>query len=540
MKRLSLLHSTAGRLLAGLLVLLALLGAGGYVLVRQILSPEKIRPLAEAKLSTALGKPVQLGKMGIHLFPIPALVAEGIFVGAADKSTPSLAIASLRIVPSLSAALRGALVVDRVDLEGLDIALRRNRKGEWLLPYDPPKEPAAAQKTQDGADTAIAIRAVRIREGRFRLVDDAPPSGGPAREVAALQDIQGDLALDSGGVEVHELRARFSKTELTGSASISSEMTSLRLFSPSIASADLPQIFAFLGAAPIEGLSISGAAPFRMEVAIPQKGSLSASGEFDAATLRLGTMEVTELKTPFRVEKDTATLAPLTFTAYKGRQKGSVALAFAREPMGYSVTTSLEGLDMNQALSANTSAKDVLLGTGKVHASVKGAGFDTGALKSRLGGNADVAIRDGVIKNLPLLAKINQALKITAGDKKDTRFDSLDGSFAIGAGKAHTENLIMRAGELSLEAKGDILFDLTLAFKGTARFTPAKTAEFLHSLSDLKRLVNDRGELEIPLTVSGPASSPAVNVDLSAVLKKAVKEELKQQLGDQLKKLFGK
>lgn len=522
----------------GLGALLLVLGIGGYLLVRHVLSPDRIRPVAEAKLSAALGKPVKLGEMGIDLFPTPALQATGVFVG--EKPAPSLAIASLRIVPSLMAALHGELVVDRVDLDGLDLALRRTKKGDWLLPYDPPKEAETTKTAVESSGTPLQIRAVRIRNGAFRVVDDVPAAGGPSREVAALRDIEGLLALDAKGVKVESLSARFQETVLKGTATLASEATTLDLSSPSIASADLPQIFAFLGAAPIDGLSIQGTCPFHLAMTIPAKGSLAASGQFDAATLRLGTMEVTNLKTPFKLADDVVTLSPLTFTAYEGQQKGSVVLALARNPMGYTVKTSLEGLDVNKALSANTAAKDVLLGTGRVQASVKGAGFDAGALKTRLGGDAEVALRNGVIKNLPLLAKINQALKITEGNDKDTHFESLDGTFAIGDGKAHTEDLRLKAGELSLLAKGDVRFDQTLAFKGTARFSTAKSAQILHSLSDLKYLANDKGELEIPLTVSGAASAPSVNVDLGSVVKKAVKEELKKSLGKELKKLFGK
>lgn len=522
----------------GLGALLLVLGVGGYLLVRHVLSPDRIRPVAEAKLSAALGKPVKLGEMGIDLFPTPALQATAVFVG--EKPAPSLAIASLRIVPSLMAALHGELVVDRVDLDGLDLALRRTKKGDWLLPYDPPKEPATATSAGESSGTPIQIRAVRIRNGAFRVVDDVPAAGGPSREVAALRDIEGLLSLDAKGVKVESLSAHFQETVLKGTATVASEATTLDLSSPSIASADLPQIFAFLGAAPIDGLSIQGTCPFHLALTIPAKGSLAASGEFDAATLRLGTMEVTSLKTPFKLADEVVTLSPLTFTAYQGQQKGSVVLALARNPMGYTVKTRLEGLDVNKALSANTAAKDVLLGTGRVQASVKGAGFDTGALKTRLGGHAEVALRNGVIKNLPLLAKINQALKITEGNDKDTHFESLDGSFAIGDGKAHTEDLRLKAGELSLLAKGDVRFDQTLAFKGTARFSAAKSAQILHSLSDLKYLANGQGELEIPLTVSGPAASPSVNVDLASVAKKAIKQEIQKSLGKELKKLFGK
>jgi hypothetical protein len=543
---------TAARILLGILAFFVLLVIGGYILVRSVLSPEKIRPLAEAKLSAALGEPVTLGDMGISLFPTPALRAGDIHIGAANTKAPSLSIASLRIIPSLASALHGQLVVDRVDLDGMDIAIRRDKQGNWELPYNPPKETGSAKpaapssspgNTKPAAPSSgpnIAIRDIEITDGKFRLIDDAPPSGGPAREVAALQKIQGALAVDADGVSVDKLTAQFQKTELKGSASISAEKTVLDLASPSISSVDLPQIFAFLGAAPIDGLSVSGNCPFHLSMTMTQKGALSAKGEFDAAVLKLGTLEIKSLKTPVKVEHGTATLAPITFNAYSGSEKGSFALSIAHTPMGYSLATTLDGVDVNQALSANTSAKDVLLGTGHVQATVKGAGFDSNALKATLYGISEVAVKNGVVRNLPLLASINRALKITSGDSKDTKFDSLTGTFVIANGKAHTEDLLLKAGELSLIAKGDILFDLTLSFKGTAIFTGAKSAEFAHSVSELRGLVNDKGELAIPLTVSGPVSSPSVNVDLAALLSGAAKQQLKQTLGDKLKQLLGK
>ncbi|HWQ09199.1 MAG TPA: AsmA-like C-terminal region-containing protein, partial [Holophaga sp.] len=383
----------------------------------------------------------------------------------------------------------------------------------------------------------VPVQHIRIRHGRFRLMEDQP---GAVREAASLQDIEGNLALDQAGFRVEALTAHMRKTALSGSALIATDRTTLKLASPSIASEDLPQILALAGVAPIQGLSVSGKVPFRLEMSIPSNGPCTASGEFDAAILRLGTLELTALRTPFRIAKGTATLAPLTFSAYGGQERGSATLAFARTPMGYTIKTDLDGVDVNQALSANTAAKNVLLGTGRASATVEGAGLDAGALAAGLHGTAVVAIKDGVVRNLPLLARINQVLKLTGGDTKDTRFESLAGSFALGEGRAHTEDLKLQAGELTVAAKGDIRFDLTLDFKGSARFSRARTAALVRVVGEARRLVNDDGELELPFTVTGPVSSPSVGVSFSAAAGRAVKQELKRQIGRQLQKLFQK
>lgn len=519
----------------GALVGLLLLAVVGFFLVRRTLDPAKVRPMAEARLSAALGKPVRIGGMGLSLFPSPAVRATDIAVGENAAQAPSLSIASVRIAPDLAGLFTGRVTGVRVELDGVDCALRRDRKGRWLLPYAPPPEQKTAAASSSGP--AVELRSLRLKNGRFRLVDDLPPGGGKPREVVSLGEISGSLSTSGGTVRVEGLEGRFTKTDVEGSAEISDDATTLRFSSPSLNTADLPQVMALMGAAPIEGLAVSGKAPLEVELKIPAGDSpISASGSFSAAELRLGTMAVQRFEAPFQLQKGVVTLKPLTFTAYRGMETGTVTLFITRTPLGYSVKTALDGLDVNAALSANTSAKDLLLGTGNVSGIVRGAGFDAGALKSRLTGEADVAVVDGVVKGVPLLAKINQALHITGGDSKDTQFESLTGHFVLGGGKAHTEDLVLKAGEMSLLAKGDVNFDLTLDFKGRAVFTPAKTAAIVHSLSDLKRFVNDRGELELPLTVKGPVSSPSINIDLTA----AVKEGLKGELKNQLQKLLGR
>ena len=524
------------RFLVGLLITVFLASLGAWLLVRHVLAPGKVRPVIEARLSSALGRPVRLGDVTVRFLPIPALEVKRVTIGEANRSGPSLEVDSLQIVPSFRALLGGAFAIDRVDLEGLDLVLRRDRKGQWQMPYAPSGR-ASSGGAERRSEALVPVRHIRIHHGRFRLLDDLP---GPLHEAASLRDIEGNLALDQAGFRVEALTARMRRTELSGSALIAPDRTTLKLATPGIASEDLPQILALAGVAPIQGLSISGKVPFRLEMVIPPNGPCTASGEFDAAILRLGTLELTDLKTPFRIANGMATLAPLTFSAYGGRERGTATLAFARTPMGYTIRTDLDGVDVNRALSANTDAKNVLLGNGRVSAALEGAGFDAGALVSGLRGTASVALKDGVVRNLPLLARINQVLKLTGGDSKDTRFESLDGSFILGDGKAHTEDLKLQADELTLAAKGDIRFDLTLDFKGSARFSRTRTAALVRVLGEARLLVNDGGELELPFTVTGPVASPSVGVNLSAAAGRAVKQELKRQIGRQLQKLFQK
>jgi hypothetical protein len=362
-----------------------------------------------------------------------------------------------------------------------------------------------------------------------------------SHEVAVVSNIEARIAVSGGTAQIDGLKGNLGNTSVEGSAEVGSAETILKFDAKSLDNRDLPALMAIIGMEPIEGLSISGKVPLNVELHIPAgPDPISATGQASVERLKLGTLEIDKAELPFTLAKGVVTIKPFTFSAYKGHQQGSVAMNLNRAPVSYTIRTSLEGLDVNAALSANTSAKDFLYGTAKASGNVHGAGFDQGALTKNLGGQADISVVDGMLKDFPLLAKINQALHITQGNDKDTKFDSLTGNFSIASGKAHTEDLLLRAGELTVTAKGDVNLNMTLDMKGTATFSQAKSKEITHSLSELSRLTNDKGELELPLVISGPISSPNINVDITGALKKGVTGEIKEKLKDKLKGLFGR
>ncbi|MEJ2368203.1 MAG: AsmA-like C-terminal region-containing protein, partial [Acidobacteriota bacterium] len=142
----------------------------------------------------------------------------------------------------------------------------------------------------------------------------------------------------------------------------------------------------------------------------------------------------------------------------------------------------------------------------------------------------------GVIKNFPLLATVNRVLKVTGGSGKDTQFDSLTGDFKIAGGKAHSDNINLKAGEMTVHGAGDIGFNLILDIKGRIVFSPEKTQELVHSVGELSSLVNQKGRLVLPLVISGSVDNPSINIDIKDLLKKKLQKDLKDKL---LQKLFG-
>ena len=102
----------------------------------------------------------------------------------------------------------------------------------------------------------------------------------------------------------------------------------------------------------------------------------------------------------------------------------------------YTIATNITGLDVNRALTAAMAMPNVLLGTVAVSGQVTGSGSTAEAIQQGLGGQIRLQLTDGVLKNYPLLARVNQVAGVTGGSGNDTRFESLTGTANIGQGRA--------------------------------------------------------------------------------------------------------
>jgi uncharacterized protein involved in outer membrane biogenesis len=115
-----------------------------------------------------------------------------------------------------------------------------------------------------------------------------------------------------------------------------------------------------------------------------------------------------------------------------------------------------------------------------------GSGATASAIQGSLAGSARFKVADGTIRT-PITAAINQALGITEGFGKDTKFQSFSATASIGGGRARTDDLQLRAGDLTVVGSGTMGFDQTLDFRLKAILSPAKSRE-LTSKAGLKEI----------------------------------------------------
>jgi uncharacterized protein involved in outer membrane biogenesis len=517
-------------LIALAVLVLALFGLG-YAALQSSAVKQKI----EAGMTAALGQPVTLGSIDVGLFPSPTLDARDVRIGAADSNAaPGLSLASLHVVPDIASFLPGrTITINHVELRGLTISLRKDKTGKWLVPAAPAPAPAAPAGGAKPAAPAVDLRLLQVRDGRIRIVDDSitGPKGGPT--ITTISKIEADLETTGGTLKAPRFTGTLGTTTVNGAAEAGPKGASLHLESASIENADLPSLFALAAMPPPQGLSISGKAPFELNTTVaPDFKTFVASGKATIDKVKFGTMVLDAMSAQFRFEKGVFTLDPFSFTFFGGKQQGSVAIDMSQPAPVYTIKSGLSGLDANRALSATTTMKDFLLGSASVTTNVKGSGSSAPAIQKSLAGTVKFQLVNGVIKNFPLLARINEAIGITEGNDKDTKFESFSGTAAIGGGRAKTDDLLLKAGELSVKGAGVMGFDQSLDFKLQAIISAAKAAK----LGPVALVRNSQGEIAIPVNVSGTATAPKYGIPVGSVAKKAVQEQVQKGLEKLLQK----
>jgi uncharacterized protein involved in outer membrane biogenesis len=514
----------------GLVALLVLLSVGAL----QALKSGPARSRIASALSSALGQPVVIGGLSASLFPSPSLSARDIRVGGADSAAaPGVALAALHVVPRLSSLLPGrTLTIDHVDLNGLVISVRRDSAGRWLVPVPP----SSSVDTSKGG-SAIDLNQLRARGGSIRVVDDQLRAPGKGPTVTTISGVEADLQATGGRVKVSRFTGQLGESIVTGSTEMGPEGVELRLRSESIHPADVPSLFALAGMQASPLLSIAGKAPFEMTISLPPGlATHRVTGKAAIEQVKFGTLAFEGLQAPFRLERGVFTLDPLSFTTYGGRQLGIVSVDLNQPVPVYAIRTSIKDLDVNRALSANTTMKDFLAGGGRLTGNVRGSGNTAVALKRTLTGTLNFELKDGVIRNFPLLAAINQAFGISQGTDRDTKFQSLSGTATLGGGRARTNNLVLRAGELSLTGKGTLGFDQSLDLHMIAGVSPAMSKQLVQRVGLLQQLSNDRGQVTFPVIVTGTTMAPKISVDLGSIAKK----QLEGKVGTGLLELLQK
>lgn len=516
--------------------------AGAWLAVRVALDTDSLRGIAERRLSETFGQKVRIGEMRVRLLPVPSVEGRQIETGggtdeAEEPRAAKLAVAldSVRIVPRLSTVFSSPIVVERVELNGLDLRVTRAPGEEGgALPL-----PAGVAGAAGEEEASLQVQRVVLRNGRVRFVNQgqATPASARAAMASASETPANSAAIEQIDVvserrgpvtSIESLRARIGGSTVSGSGQLGPEGTKLSITWESLSPADAGIVLALAGVEAPPGFAMAGEKPLVLDVVVDPEGELTASGRVEAETLSAAGLELSSLGSPLTFENGVVELAPLAYIAYGGKGSGRIRADVMRTPPRWSFDGEAAGVDIGALVSSMTASGGRFDGSGSFNASLRGEA--RAPVAKSLQGTARFDVANGVIRDFPLLTALDAVVGIDQAAGSDFHFQRLSATFQVANGSAATSDFEALAGEVRVNASGVATLDGALSFKGTATFSREKSQELIRRVHELSGARNSQGEVELPFTVSGTLAEPRFNVDIEKVLGRALEKELQRQL----------
>jgi uncharacterized protein involved in outer membrane biogenesis len=490
----------------------------GLVLVWQALRGDQVRTAVEGRLSSLLGQPVTIGELGINVSPLFTVSAGGLRIGEANVLAPALAVERIVVRPRLAPLLRRTVVIQDVELRGFVVSVLRDAQGQWRVP-------AVAPVAGADAESGTTIERVRVADGRIRVFDQS--ARGEVRETSSIDGISTTIEPTANGLRLASIEGQIGGADIHGEARTTDRAVALEFTADEISDDDLSPLLGLLGTARPAFLTLADPLAVVVSVAVDRSSSrLTGKGTLRAPHVLLDPLQLQQLNSPFTIAGDRLQFAPLTFTVTRGAHDGTVTMRFG--PSQWAIDSRVTGMNVKEFLDTLTGTDQRLEGTANVTASLGGR-VDQSLLQSAAG-RLTLAISDGVIRDFPMLAAIDRALKLTAQEEGDTAFERMTGTFTIAKGSAHTDDLVISARDVRLHANGRIGADRSLDMRGLAVLSPERSARAITSINELKGMRNEQGQVEVPLTISGSLDAPSFTIDIASILKKGALDEIKRRL----------
>lgn len=193
-----------------------------------------------------------------------------------------------------------------------------------------------------------------------------------------------------------------------------------------------------------------------------------------------------------------------------------------REPTPrFAVNSKLRGIDIKELYTAlDAKAERDIRGKLNAEMRLSGAGNKWEEIKPNLLGQGDAEVIDGAIQNFNIADSALTGMTGIPGltnsfspglrkkypetfTAKDTEFKELKGVLDVANGRINVKNLRMSAAEFVVVGSGWADFNRRVDFRATLSFSQPLSADLSRSARELKYVLNQQGQLEIPFSLTG-------------------------------------
>ncbi|MBS0365341.1 MAG: AsmA family protein [Proteobacteria bacterium] len=418
---------------------------------------------------------------------------------------------------------------------------------------------AAFSAEAGGATLSGSLHGERIIDspaiaGTFRLAPCSPRkvlaalgyTVPPMRDGQAFSALSasGQFAYSSTATQLSGLRVQLDGSSLTGRAGISDKGGSTIGFELALDHADLDRY-----RAPPAPVAKDASAPAVAQEQGTALKTLRLDGRLTAGQVRVAGVTLSRLTAVLAARDGVLRAAPTTATLYDGTLRGDLALDSRAAVPRLQIDETLDAVAVAPLLRDLMGKPSRISGRGHVVTHLSARGSDAAAIMRSLSGHLAARLDGGAVEGVDLWFEINRAAALigkgalsagvlSAGsDSGRTRFDAFSATADLTDGVATTRDLNIVSQNLRLAGQGTFnIVSEAVNYQVHAMVLKQPTAGPVNNANLLA---------DIPATITGTLTHPAIRPDLQGIARARVQQELdkhkgelQQKLQDQLQKLF--
>ncbi|MBI4164180.1 MAG: AsmA family protein [Acidobacteria bacterium] len=459
----------------GILVFIVVVVVALAVIIPLLIDIDRYRPQVIAHIQEATGKPAEIGKLSLTVFPKLSIRVDEFALGNPPGFPKGYLVKTPRIYVEVD---RDALWEHKVIILALEvdkpvIRLYSDARGKWN--FENPPAPRTESKPASSDPSSFTLGTVARVTAKDADVAAANLSSSGRAQPNFFEG--GGITIDLHDVDINA----FISEKAAASQTQPPENFALRLFAPT---------------------------PLYAATA----GKPAAEGTLEADALSFGAYKATSVKTKLRLFPKQVFLDDLKFNLYGGHAAGNISLNLAGQSPRYTLNARLNGVDMQKLLDSFPDGRGQM--TGKMDGDIKLAGTVVSSPDPLAGirGSGKVNIKDGKLpklqinRNLMSIAKLGQ-LGAASGDP--SAFESISSDFNIAEGKISSEKISVVGTGMNIDGLGALTLagEGSLAYDGIAKLAAAQNP-LTNLMGGLTGATYEEGKLVFPFAVGGTLSNP--------------------------------
>jgi AsmA protein len=245
-------------------------------------------------------------------------------------------------------------------------------------------------------------------------------------------------------------------------------------------------------------------------------------GKLNSADGTLYNVGYKNLDAALSLANNVATIQSLRVNALSGALQVQGEYAFKDPTPRFSVASQAQGINVKELYTAlDAKAEHDIRGRLNADMKLSGSGKNWEEIKPNLRGQGEAEVLQGAVHNFNLAESVLTGITGVPGltnvvispslrkkypetfTAKDTEFKELKTLLDVGGGRIDVKSLRMAAAEFFVQGNGWVDFNRRVDIRATLQFSQRLSADLSQSVREIKYLLSNQGQLEIPFTLSG-------------------------------------